>query len=73
MHLHPWVFVIICSLGIEVADSLNRLYAGVDFEVDGHMTTIRAMVTQFRGDWKWHRVSGLQLISLASHGWNLNN
>ena len=41
----------------KVADSLNQLYAGVEVNVNGMVKTIRAMVTQYRGDWKFHRAT----------------
>ena len=38
-------------------EGLNQLYHGVEVDVGGRSQLVRAMVTQYRGDWKWHRVS----------------
>ena len=42
----------------KVADSFNKLYHGVQVMIGGKHRTVRGMVTQFRGDWKWHRATG---------------
>lgn len=51
----------------KVADALNRLYHGVEVDIGGKREMVRAMVTQYRGDWKFHRVSGQHLMDLLLH------
>ena len=51
----------------KVADALNRLYHGVEVDIGGKGEMVRAMVTQYRGDWKFLRVSGQHLMDLLLH------
>lgn len=40
----------------EVAESLNKLYDGVEYQGrDGTRHRVRCMVTQYQGDWKFHK------------------
>ena len=53
-----WRLVLKVWSFFQVADGLNKLYNGVEILLDGKRQLVRAMVTQYRGDWKWHRVPG---------------
>ena len=40
----------------KVMESLNMLYDGVDVKMADNTTKrVRCMITQIRGDWKWHK------------------
>ena len=54
-----WVYVWLFWCGeFKVATSLNSLFMGVTFQLGGcarRKQRVHAFVTQYQGDWKWHK------------------
>lgn len=64
--------LVVPTHGIEVVESFNRLACGIPIPgLCGERTdrTLRCLVTDFLGDWKWHRDSqaAIALISFKSY------
>ena len=59
----------------QIAESFNKLLEGVAVTLaDGTHTTVRCMLTQFRGDWKFHRdpwLGGFASLFHAQEWFNL--